>query len=363
MVDRVLPEFRSTPCDASHVPVRLGQKLATSAPPVYTVNEHGRVPGVDFDKQYVIVAAIDSDPGTGDRSGPELLAWALSDQLAMGSVNAVNAPYVAVPQNATLLVVVPAFSGLAALAYAAFFYRLRRARLRKLRTSLPWLAAGLAALAGLGIFGAFELLMYAARQIYPQISLIALGIVVTSGLSGLRGYRILRDDTDTVDAATDEVHDYDVFVSYAHDEGAWVFEHVYVPLRDAVLPNGKKLSIFFDTSSLRTGTAWQSTLALAIDGSRFIVPVYSETYFGKPYCRFEIKRAHRKWILAGEGSRCVLPVMRGHPKIDPAVDDIQARSIDDHPELVDQIVHEIVSRIARQGVPGDSLQTADGAPS
>jgi hypothetical protein len=37
--------------------------------------------------------------------------------------------------------------------------------------------------------------------------------------------------------------------------------------------------------------------------------------------------------------------MRGHPKIDPSVDDIQAVSVDDDPEVVSDIVHEIVARI------------------
>ena len=147
---------------------------------------------------------------------------------------------------------------------------------------------------------------------------------------------------------------------------------MYVPFRDATLPNGKKLSVFFDTSSIRTGTAWQSKLALAIDGSRFVVPVYSDVYFTKPYCRFEIMRAHRKWVLAGEDSRSVLPIMRGHPKILPAVDDIQALSIDDHPDIVQQNVAEIVARLSRQAeekasAPAEaSAQQApaqkDGAP-
>jgi hypothetical protein len=98
-------------------------------------------------------------------------------------------------------------------------------------------------------------------------------------------------------------------------------------------------------------------MALAIDSSRFIVPVYSEVYFKKAYCRFEIKRAHRKWIAAGEESRCVLPVMRGHPEIYHTVDDIQALSIDDVPDLVQQLLAEIVDRLSRR-----NRGTAQSAP-
>ena len=123
-------------------------------------------------------------------------------------------------------------------------------------------------------------------------------------------------------------------------------ENVYLPLNGARLPDGRKLKIFFDTSSIRVGTAWQEAISLSIDGSRFIVPVYSERYFERPYCRYEIRRAHRKWVAEGSGSRCVLPIMRGHPTIDRSVDDIQAVSLDDDPDLIAEIVNEVVSRLS-----------------
>lgn len=347
MVDRVLPSFQSTPCDTSHIPVRLGPKFPAKSAPVYTLTAERPFPSdVDFGKHYLIVASLESDLGNGVRSGPELLGWALSNQLEMGSANAANAPYITQPQNAMLLLIAPAFSAFAVLSFMALFYQLKRARLRGLRRHLPWLSAGLAGAIGLGIFAAFEMLMYRAHQIYPQVSLISLGIVVASGLSGLRGFQILSDESNTVDPSPQETYDYDVFISYAHEEGAWVFKHVYTPFHDARLPTGKKLSVFYDTTSIRSGTAWQTKLSLAIDASRFIVPIYSELYFTKPYCRFEIRRAHRKWLREGEHSRCVLPIMRDHPEIDATVDDIQALSIDDHPDLVQQVLTEIVSRLA-----------------
>jgi hypothetical protein len=214
-------------------------------------------------------------------------------------------------------------------------------RLRALRRSLPWLSAALAALAGLAALAVFEL-----SRMQPQVTLISLGVMVSAGLCGVRGKQILFEEEMTIDVAPTEKYDYDVFISYAHEEGAWVFEHVYAPFRDAKLPDGRKLEIFFDTDTIRVGTAWQNKIALAIDGSRFIVPVYSETYFQKPYCNYEIRRAHRKWIGAGDESRCVLPIMRGNPKIPAVVDDIQAISIDGQPGIVKKIVTEIVGRLS-----------------
>ena len=157
---------------------------------------------------------------------------------------------------------------------------------------------------------------------------------------------MLLEEADSADVSPLEVYDYDVFISYARLDRAWVFEHVFVPFRDAVLPDGRKLSVFFDTASIRSGTGWQTKLSLAIDASRFIVPIYSGAYFEQPYCRFEILRAHRKWIVAGEESRCVLPIALGHPAILAAVDDIQALSIDDYPDLVSQHIAEIVERLS-----------------
>ena len=355
MVARVLMPARafaaSPPCDTTHVPVRMGPKLSLAPPAVYRFTDAGTFTNYSqFDnKMFVIVGTTKYDRSPFvDRSGPELLAWAMSNALDQGSLVGRGPYYDVQAQNVMLLLLVPAFSALAVLAFTAIFYQLKRIRLRAWRHLAPWLSSALAAVIGLAIFAAFEAWMLLSHHIQPQVSLISLGIVLSSGLCGLRGNQVLLDEANAIDAAPVEKYDYDVFISYAHADGAWVAEHVYMPFRDATLPNGTKFSIFFDTSSIRSGTGWQTTLSLAIDGSRFIVPVYSEAYFQQPYCRFEITRAHRKWVLAGAESRCVLPIMRGHPKIYAAVDDIQALSIDDHPDLVREHLAEIVERLSRE---------------
>ena len=339
----------SPPCDPTHVPVRLGPRIGASYPSVFRfTNPRAFSSYSQFDdKMYVIVGTLRYDrvPFT-DRSGPEILGWALSNALDDGSLVGKEPYYDVQPQNGMLLLLIPAFSGLAVLAYAGIFLTLNRMRLGKLRSLSPWISSALAAVAGLGIFAAFESWLFLSHHLQPQVSLVAVGVVVASGLSGVRGSQIFFEQQHAIDALPAERHDYDVFISYAHQERDWVVEHVVRAFRDARLPDEKKLSIFFDTSSIRPGTAWESKLALAIDGSRFIVPVYSEAYFKQPYCRFEIMRAHRKWILAGEDSRCVLPIMRGHPVIPAAIDDIQALSIDDESDLVAQHVAEIIGRLS-----------------
>ncbi len=321
--------------------VRLGAQAAF-AQSVQRVTRAQPFPaGADFNGKYVIVATLEKDlgplhRGAAPRSNPELLAWALSDLLERK--NADSGYFQPLPANELLALLVAGFAALTLVAFIAVFQGLRRLQLRALRSSLPWIAAGAAGAFALAAFGAFEAWMLVARQIQPQVSLVAMSVLFAAGLCGERGREILFEQSRAIDAPPEESNDYDVFISYAHDEFSWVYENVFVPLKDARSADGRKLEIFFDTSSIRVGSAWQDKISLAIDGSRFVVPVYSETYFQRPYCRFEIKRAHRKWITAGEGSRCVLPIMRGKPVILATVDDIQAASIDDRPGLVAEIL-------------------------
>jgi hypothetical protein len=357
MVPRVLMTPRifaaSPPCDQTHIPVRLGP-AAASGPAVYRFSDAKSFAAYSqFDeKMYVIVGTVEADrPPFTNRSGPELLGWALSNALDQGALVGKSPYYDVQPQNAMLLVLVPAFSLLVVLAYAATFFELRRIRLRGWRHRLSWLSAATAAVGGVAIVALFEFWLLLSHHIQPQVSLILFGVVTAAGLCGVRGSQIMFEESNAIAPEPAETYDYDVFVSYSHEDKAWVFEHLIVPLRAAALPNGAKLSVFFDTESIRSGTSWQTKLSLAIDQSRFIVPVYSESYFHQPYCRFEILRAHRKWVVAGEESRCVLPIVLGHPAIWSAVDDIQALSIDDHPDLVQNHIEEIVARLSRGPEP------------
>ena len=359
MVSRVLPGFDATSgCDAEHRPVIVGAQLPHAAPAIYSITSRTPFPdGANFDGKYVIVGALQLDhPQYSDRSGPELVAWALNDALLrQASMISLQTYTEARPQNGMLLLLVPAFAVVTVLVFTACYFLARRLKLRGLRPFLPMISSLCALCGGLALLAAFEYWMLLSHEIQPQVTLISIGIVLVAILCGVRGGQIEFEDRSAIDAAPQEKYDYDVFISYAHDEGAWVYEHVYVPLRDARLPDGRKLSIFFDTSTIRSGTAWQDAISLSIDASRFIVPVYSEIYFQKPYCRFEIKRAQRKWIGAGEQSRCVLPIMRGHPKILQTVDDIQATSIDDEPGLVHMHIAEITARLS-QGASAASPQ-------
>jgi hypothetical protein len=345
-------DFPKAICDGSHVPVSFpDDPSAADQAAIVKLSPLGTFPtDAHFKDKFVVVGTIQYDPGYAalNLHGPELLAWALSDALEPGTRSNAQIVYDTEPQGTKLIALVPTFSILTLIAYIAIFFTLKRRRLGAIRRALPWLAALASSIIGLGTFALFEWWLLETGHIQPQVTLIALGVPVTSALSSLRAHQILFEEQWGINASPiSETYDYDVFISYAHDEGAWVSENVYVPLRDARLSSGRKLNVFFDTNSIRYGTAWQDRISLAIDTSRFFIPVYSETYFSREYCRFEVKRAHRKWIKMGEESRCVLPIMRGKPKILGTVDDIQAASIDDVPDLVEQVVAEILQSLSR----------------
>jgi len=103
---------------------------------------------------------------------------------------------------------------------------------------------------------------------------------------------------------------YDVFVSYAHDpvdHKAWVKSTIVAPLAALSHADGTPYRIFFDEAAIKVGRQWKTEIELALLGSRCFLPVYSERYFERPYCREEIEMADQLRI---EGRLRVFPVAR-----------------------------------------------------
>ena len=150
-------------------------------------------------------------------------------------------------------------------------------------------------------------------------------------LCGERGREILFEQSRTIDAAPEESNDYDVFVSYAHDEFAWVYENVFVPLKDARTADGRKLEIFFDTSldPGRFGLAGQDQpgdrreplhrAGLFRDVLQAaVLPVRDQARAS------QVDRCGRKLALRAAGHAREAVILA-------TVDDIQAASVDDAP--------------------------------
>lgn len=105
--------------------------------------------------------------------------------------------------------------------------------------------------------------------------------------------------------------EYDVFISYASEEREWVKEHVYQPLlRCRTNVEKHKPRIFFDVSDMgiQAGQNWQDALVNSLVNSRKIVLVYSNIYFDKPWCGWEMGQALKRDPTGSKAIIC--PVLK-----------------------------------------------------
>jgi hypothetical protein len=88
-------------------------------------------------------------------------------------------------------------------------------------------------------------------------------------------------------------HDYDVFISYAREDGDWVRANLYDPLVRCRTKDGRKPRVFLDVDKegVPPGANFIMFLAEAIARSHTVVAVYSSTYFSKEMCLGELSKA------------------------------------------------------------------------
>jgi hypothetical protein len=270
----------------------------------------------------------------GGRPGTELVGWMLADQLSP-------------PRTATRLQLLTergwlvgftaAFSLLGVLGFSTLRRRVPVLRLNLVACWLLSLALVLALLAVV-VVG----LRVALAAVYPQVSFAALASVFAVSLTAHRSRmklraRAMQEDVSAGAAGgTQEV--YDVFISYSRtprENAAWVAENLFGPLSRAQI-DGRPLRIFFDQTSIRVGTAWYFKLAEAIQASRCFVAVYSDEYFQKDFCKFEMGKAAVRLIK--DRQFAVVPIVRGEPRIPPAFDHIQALPAGEPAQMVAQII-------------------------
>jgi len=362
-------------CDQKPRPILVGPRVANSDPSLYTTiprdapayfrvePAHPFPQGADFTNRYVIVGTTEHDnplqdlseyqpaaasawqklhgDGALGLSGPELLAWELNGKLEPARI---------APAGSLLIFLVPAFGALTALAFVAAFFFLRRLRLGKARAYVSWIAAGVALGVSLAIFGGLELLLSALNGTQPQVSLTTFSIALSAVLSGVRGSQIMASTPVT---NTDDVPDYDVFISYAHLDEKWVRDNVVKPFQQTKLPNGKPLLVFFDRDSLVAGDNWRPALTRAVLNSALVVPIYSSNYFREEergYCRFELECAFNKWIQTGDKTY-LRPIMFGNPAIPPEFGQLQAAAIELQPGIVQRLIADVIERSASVPAP------------
>ncbi len=111
--------------------------------------------------------------------------------------------------------------------------------------------------------------------------------------------------------------EYDVFISYAHEDSYRVRKLILNPLlRCRRIEDDERPVIFFDESSegIRGGEYYLDKLAQALGRSKKILCVYSDTYFEKNMCLWELRQANSLDIDSGGGR--LIPVT-----VDPSAED------------------------------------------
>ena len=295
---------------------------------------------------YVIIGSIAEDSDNVlRRPGPLLLAWALSDLVA-GRASVAREP----------LNRPAAWPGLAALAallgWGAFGLAFRTVRGRVAPARWNALASGLAvaaflvAVAILICIGGIVLL--AGRVIPVAYPAACAGLGAAFAWLGARRWiadeRVRRELTQ---GAEERAVQYDVFISYAHDPAenkAWVKSAIVAPLVSLRHADGTPYRVFFDEAAIKVGRQWKTEIELALLGSRFFVPVYSERYFERPYCREEIEIADQLRI---EGRLRMFPVARAAENVPERylrkAQYLDARA---NPEFIGELIEQITDGAA-----------------
>src|ERR1700752_351500 len=89
---------------------------------------------------------------------------------------------------------------------------------------------------------------------------------------------------------------YDLFISYARENGLWVQESLIEPLKGCRTEHGNPIRVFLDVESIRIAANWMEKTTEAINRSRAMVALYSTEYFdpARDYCHLElVKGSHR----------------------------------------------------------------------
>lgn len=307
-------------------------------------------PGVVL--SHVIVGSFSEDSDNAlQRPGPLLLAWALSDLLA-GKASVAREPL----NHPLALLGLSALAMLWSMAGFALAFRIVRARVAPVRW--PAAAKGLA-LAAFGLsavllLGAGGVVLLAGRVMPVALPLACAALGALAAWFGARrwiGNEQVRREL--AGSGEERAIQYDVFISYAHDPAdnkAWVKSAVVAPLAALRHADGRPYKIFFDEAEIKVGRQWKSEIELALLGSLCAVPVYSERYFGRPYCREEIELADQLRI---EGRLHMFPVARSVDGVPERylrkVQYIDARA---NADFMGDLIVQIVAAVESAALPG-----------
>ena len=311
----------------------------------FTSNYNGTEPdqaeALSFRGKLVVVGSLDKDRNKFEQlSGPEILSFAISDRILPKSSNQL---YELLENPLLLFVMVVSFAGLSAMLFR-FLYR----KLPPLRNRL-WMIALLSMCTALLLLVLWVLGLSLLNRVYTQVTLVAISIVVATGLTWFTVQRdlelkLIAPPSEKNGTDREEFLEYDVFISYSRksENSAWVKAQVYEQLLKLRKVNGSPLRVFFDEHSIKVGDNWPNKIELAIQGSRFFIPVYTADYFTKRYCKKEMRcAAIRRQIKLHD---FIIPIARDDVKIPEQYKDIQYLDVRTAPDFMDRVAERIRER-------------------
>jgi hypothetical protein len=301
-----------------------------------------RLQGLNDVHGIVVIGNQPTETRIDGRTGFEILNWAISDRLRNSKHQ--------LAQTWLMLFFTAVFSFLAAWAFLIIF---RAVRTRKYCFTIAFTGAVLVSLVELA---ALVALFLAFNQIYTQIVLPGVGILAASFATLLWMVDTVRHERflNMLAAQRRGGEQYDVFISYARDpvNARWVEENVYRPLSLVTGADGKPLRIFFDRQVLTVGMDWYARIVGGVYGSRFFIPVYSQDYFNRWFCRDELELA---LIRSRDNPNLfVLPLLRAAQKVPRRYRAIQYIDAEGDRAFIDQVV-----RIVTGGEKMPAAQTQD----
>lgn len=245
-----------------------------------------------------------------DISGPEIVAWAISDLKLRGEDGRAHA-LINMPGLHLGLSLVTAL--LAFVMFSVLQRVVPRLKLSPFRLAL--FSALLGLLLPLVLIGMARLFRYD----YSQVLLPVLTTALTLALAARHQMRVLaevaikRQTLINPDAAA-----YDIFLSYRHSHASWVMGTLRPMLAELRHLDGRALTVFIDDRDIHASQNWASRLGQVIHHSRIFLAVLTPDYFepnarGVSVCTWEMEQALQRHA---ESAMSILPVF--HAGYEPA---------------------------------------------
>ncbi len=241
-----------------------------------------------FDKKIVLVGSIMEDRYEGaPQASPNLIAWALNDQLKRDrqARQPLNTPAVVLGQ--TLF-----FAVFTVIVFALLFKFL--GRLRPWPAVMACLSVGIS-LAALAMVGAAALTL----QYVTPVGLTLFAIVLAAILAWQFALKFM------VTGVAEGSDRYDAFISYSRQHSEWVVKNVYEPIKAMRKADGSELAVFFDRTEIGLGETFTTKYMWAIVDSRFFIPIFSDDYYARNHTRNEMDVAYKRSV---EKKIVILPV-------------------------------------------------------